>query len=230
MSALIRDAVDIVYGAQRPAEDDIVAMRRAFGRGQVSTGTGSSASTAYGPDGAFSRARDRPGRHVGPDRLPPRRRRRGGAAGDRTGSRRPARQRDHPAGGAGRNADWGGGPTRQLLSTLHWHAVDAAEAAGALGRTWLPSHHTIDGADLAIAATVIRLGARLFTLNVRHFPMSRTSGAPVLTGARTDVRAAGPGRTTTGARRRTGLDQGPDVAERFFEVLVGVATLEGRVQ
>lgn len=31
MSALIRDAVDIVYGAQRPAEDDIVAMRRAFG-------------------------------------------------------------------------------------------------------------------------------------------------------------------------------------------------------
>lgn len=65
------------------------------------------------------------------------------------------------------------GPTRQLLSTLHWHAVDAdvIEAAGALGRWWLPSHHKIDGADLAIAATVIRLGARLLTLNVRHFPM-----------------------------------------------------------
>jgi predicted nucleic acid-binding protein len=63
--------------------------------------------------------------------------------------------------------------TRLLLSTLTWHPVDAdvAEEAGALGRTWLPSHHAIDGADLAIAATAIRLGARLLTLNTRHFPM-----------------------------------------------------------
>ncbi|MHB1172087.1 MAG: PIN domain-containing protein [Lacisediminihabitans sp.] len=47
---------------------------------------------------------------------------------------------------------------RSLLSTLVWHPVDAevAEEAGALGRRWLPSHHTIDGADLAIAATAIR--------------------------------------------------------------------------
>lgn len=63
--------------------------------------------------------------------------------------------------------------TRSLLSTLIWHPVDAdvAEEAGALGRQWLPSHHTIDGADLAIAATAIRSGSRLLTRNVRHFPM-----------------------------------------------------------
>ena len=65
------------------------------------------------------------------------------------------------------------GRTRALLSTLVWHAVDAevAEEAGALGRQWLASHHTIDSADLAIAATAIRNGSRLLTRNVRHFPM-----------------------------------------------------------
>jgi predicted nucleic acid-binding protein len=63
--------------------------------------------------------------------------------------------------------------TRSLLSTLLWHAVDAdvAEDAGALGRRWLPSHHTIDSADLAIAATAIRAGAQLLTRNVRRFPL-----------------------------------------------------------
>jgi predicted nucleic acid-binding protein len=63
--------------------------------------------------------------------------------------------------------------TRALLSTLVWHPVDSeiAEEAGALGRRWLPGHHTIDGADLAIAATVLRTDARLLTRNVRHFPM-----------------------------------------------------------
>jgi predicted nucleic acid-binding protein len=65
------------------------------------------------------------------------------------------------------------GGTRLLLSTLIWHPVDTevAEEAGTLGRQWLPSHHTIDGADLAIAAMVIRTGSRLLTLNIRHFPM-----------------------------------------------------------
>jgi predicted nucleic acid-binding protein len=63
--------------------------------------------------------------------------------------------------------------TRSLLSTIIWHPVDSAvaEEAGALGRRWLPSHHTIDGADLAIAATAILNGSRLLTRNVRHFPM-----------------------------------------------------------
>ena len=63
--------------------------------------------------------------------------------------------------------------TRSLLATLRWHPIDAemAEKAGELGRSWLPSHHNMDGADLAIAATTILLDARLLTLNVRHFPM-----------------------------------------------------------
>jgi predicted nucleic acid-binding protein len=64
-------------------------------------------------------------------------------------------------------------PTRALLSTLRWHAVDSeiAEKAGELGRAWLPSHRGIDGADLAVAATALLLDARLLTLNTKHFPM-----------------------------------------------------------
>lgn len=70
--------------------------------------------------------------------------------------------------------------TRSLLSTLVWHPIDAevAEEASALGRQWLPSHHAIDGADLAIAATAIRTGSRLLTRNVRHFPMITDLHAP----------------------------------------------------
>ncbi|MEO6121427.1 MAG: type II toxin-antitoxin system VapC family toxin [Acidimicrobiales bacterium] len=65
------------------------------------------------------------------------------------------------------------GPTRLLLSTLEWHEVDAtvAEEAGRLGREWLPGNRGIDGADLAIAATTILVGADLLTMNVKHFPM-----------------------------------------------------------
>ena len=70
--------------------------------------------------------------------------------------------------------------TRSLLSALEWHPVDAdiAEQAGALGREWLPSHRSIDGADLAIAATALRTGARLLTRNIRHFPMFPGLQAP----------------------------------------------------
>jgi predicted nucleic acid-binding protein len=70
--------------------------------------------------------------------------------------------------------------TRSLLSTLIWHPVDSeiAERAGALGRRWLPSHHAIDGADLAIAATALCTRSRLLTLNVRHFPMIADLRAP----------------------------------------------------
>lgn len=72
------------------------------------------------------------------------------------------------------------GATRSLLSTLIWHPVDSqvAEEAGALGRRWLPSHHTIDSADLAIAATVQLTGLTLLTNNVRHFPMIPNLSAP----------------------------------------------------
>ena len=63
--------------------------------------------------------------------------------------------------------------TPTLLGALRWHPVgqEVDEDAGALGRTWLPSHPTIDGADLAIAATALRLGADLLTLDVRHSPV-----------------------------------------------------------
>lgn len=73
---------------------------------------------------------------------------------------------------AGMRPDEEGG-TGSLLSTLVWHPVDGevAEEAGELGRQWLASHHTIDSADLAIAATAIRSGSRLLTRNVRLFPM-----------------------------------------------------------
>jgi predicted nucleic acid-binding protein len=70
--------------------------------------------------------------------------------------------------------------TRVLLSTIIWHPVDAevAEEAGALGRRWLPSHHNIDSADLAIAATAILNDSRLLTRNTRHFPMFADLQAP----------------------------------------------------
>ena len=63
--------------------------------------------------------------------------------------------------------------TRYLMSRLRWHDVDeqVAEQAGEYGRRWRPSHHTIDGADLAVAATATVHGLRLSTLNLQHFPM-----------------------------------------------------------
>jgi predicted nucleic acid-binding protein len=70
--------------------------------------------------------------------------------------------------------------TRSLFAPLVWHPVDeeVAEEAGALGRQWLRSHHPIDSADLAIAATARVHGLRLVTLNVRHFPMFAGLRAP----------------------------------------------------
>jgi len=63
--------------------------------------------------------------------------------------------------------------TRSLLSIFIWHPVDTliSERAGELGRKWLASHHTIDSADLAIAATAIVAGCELLTCNIKHFPM-----------------------------------------------------------
>jgi hypothetical protein len=65
------------------------------------------------------------------------------------------------------------GSTRSFLSIFIWHPVDTliAERAGELGRTWLPSHRSIDSADLAIAATAMVIGCKLLTCNVKRFPM-----------------------------------------------------------
>ena len=63
--------------------------------------------------------------------------------------------------------------TEQLLDQPLWLEVDAelADHAGKLGRTHRRSHPGIGLADYLIAAGVERLGARLLTRNVKHFPM-----------------------------------------------------------
>ncbi len=65
------------------------------------------------------------------------------------------------------------GATRLFLTLFHWHPLDTmiAERAGELGQRWLPSPRSIDGADLAIAATAMITGSSLLTCNVKHFPM-----------------------------------------------------------
>jgi predicted nucleic acid-binding protein len=70
--------------------------------------------------------------------------------------------------------------TRLLLDTLIWHPVDqdVAERAAGLARQWRPINRGIDTADYAIAATALGLGARLLTLNVKHFPMFPGLTAP----------------------------------------------------
>lgn len=70
--------------------------------------------------------------------------------------------------------------TLGLLGALTWHPLDArtAEAAGELGRRWLPGDRGIDSVDLAIAATAMLLGAQLLTRNVTHFPMFDGLSAP----------------------------------------------------
>ena len=63
--------------------------------------------------------------------------------------------------------------TRRLLDSLDWIEVDAelAERAGMLANRYLPSHAGVDPVDYVIAATAEHLDARLWTRNVRHFPM-----------------------------------------------------------
>lgn len=70
--------------------------------------------------------------------------------------------------------------TRALFGAFAWHPVNesVAEVAGELGRQWLPGNRGIDSADLAIAATVVALNARLLTRNVKHFPMFEGLSAP----------------------------------------------------
>jgi predicted nucleic acid-binding protein len=68
----------------------------------------------------------------------------------------------------------------RLFALIEWVPVDAviARRAGELGRRWRRSHPGIGVADLAIAATVEQLGAKLATRNVKHFPMFKGLTAP----------------------------------------------------
>lgn len=65
------------------------------------------------------------------------------------------------------------GATHALLGALQWIEVDdqLAERVGILAIQFLRSHPDIDAVDYVIAATTDSLGAELWTLNVRHFPM-----------------------------------------------------------
>ncbi|TAK24621.1 MAG: type II toxin-antitoxin system VapC family toxin [Chloroflexota bacterium] len=73
--------------------------------------------------------------------------------------------------------------TTDLLGLIEWVAADQgiADRAGELGRVFLRSHPGVDPVDLIIAATVERLGASLWTRNVKHLPMFPDLRAPYAT-------------------------------------------------
>ena len=62
---------------------------------------------------------------------------------------------------------------KRLFAAIQWVPLTTsiAEIALELGRTWRRSHHTIDLADLVVAATAQHLGLPVATTNVKHFPM-----------------------------------------------------------
>lgn len=61
----------------------------------------------------------------------------------------------------------------ELFGLLSWVDIDSAIAddAGELARAYHRSHPGIDTTDYLIAAATRSIGARLLTLNVRHYPM-----------------------------------------------------------
>jgi predicted nucleic acid-binding protein len=63
--------------------------------------------------------------------------------------------------------------TRRILDELRWLAVDetVADLAGGMAAHYGPANSGIGLADYLVAASTRLLGARLLTLNVRHFPM-----------------------------------------------------------
>lgn len=63
--------------------------------------------------------------------------------------------------------------TEAALDLFAWQDVttDIADRAGMTAARYLRSHPGIDTIDHIIAAAAEALGARLLTLNVRHFPM-----------------------------------------------------------
>lgn len=60
-----------------------------------------------------------------------------------------------------------------LFEILAWVDIDAAvaDAAGEFARRYSRPHSGIDTTDYLIAAAAQSIGARLVTLNVRHYPM-----------------------------------------------------------
>ena len=63
--------------------------------------------------------------------------------------------------------------TNLFLSRFKTAPVDAeiVDVAGALYRHWHPSHG-IDVNDAFLAATAIKTGGKIVTLNIKHFPMT----------------------------------------------------------
>jgi predicted nucleic acid-binding protein len=174
ISALIREAVGVVYGPPRSAEEDLSAMRHAFGSWSESeTGGaewGGADAPGHGP--AVRSVSALVDTSVLIDYL---RGHRGAAElleAERAAAPLHASEITRLEVLAGMRAAEEE-RTGSLLSTLRWHEVDTevTEQAGSLGRQWFASHHTIDSADLAIAATALRTRCGLLTRNVRHFPM-----------------------------------------------------------
>lgn len=64
-------------------------------------------------------------------------------------------------------------PMRELFELLSWVEIDVevADAAGRLAQRYRSSHVGIDTTDYLIAAAAESIGARLVTLNLKHFPM-----------------------------------------------------------
>ncbi|WP_024336603.1 PIN domain-containing protein [Desulfotignum balticum] len=62
--------------------------------------------------------------------------------------------------------------TKLFLSQIKTRSVDQeiVDNAAILYRKWNPSHG-IDVNDAILAATVIQTGGRIYTLNIKHFPM-----------------------------------------------------------
>lgn len=64
-------------------------------------------------------------------------------------------------------------PMASLFELISWVEIDIAiaDAAGELARRYRRSHSGIDTTDYLIAAAAESVGARLVTLNIKHFPM-----------------------------------------------------------
>jgi len=69
------------------------------------------------------------------------------------------------------------GRTIRLIDSLRTHPLDAttADLAGNLRREWRARGVTLHGPDAAIAASALRLGVALVTLNPRDFPYPELS-------------------------------------------------------